>query len=64
MDLSLREAQYGADGVHAEDLLAEADRRIYIMKQRVKATQIAKLGLALNATDDLRDASGKRMLVN
>ena len=64
LDLSLGEAQYGADGLHAEDLLAEADRRMYIMKQRSKATQIAKLGLALNATGDLTSASGKRMLVN
>ena len=64
LDLSLGESRYGADGVHAEDVLAEADRRMYIMKQRVKATQIAKLDLALNATSDLRDASGERMLVN
>ncbi len=64
LDLSLGEAHYGTDGLQAEDLLAEADRRMYIMKQRSKATQIAKLGLALNTTGDLTAVSGKRMLVN
>jgi diguanylate cyclase (GGDEF)-like protein/putative nucleotidyltransferase with HDIG domain len=64
LDLSLGEAHYAADGLQAEDLLAEADRRMYIMKQRNKATQITSLGLALNATGDLTTTSGKRMLVN
>jgi diguanylate cyclase (GGDEF)-like protein/putative nucleotidyltransferase with HDIG domain len=47
LDLSLGEAYYAADGLQAEDLLAEADRRMYVMKQRDKAPQIARLGLAL-----------------
>jgi diguanylate cyclase (GGDEF)-like protein/putative nucleotidyltransferase with HDIG domain len=52
LDLSLGEAYYAADGLQAEDLLAEADRRMYVMKQRDKAPPIARLGLALRGTSE------------
>ncbi len=64
LDLSLGDAHYSADGLQAEDLLAEADSRMYIMKQRTKAHQISRLGLALNATGDFTAPSVKPMLVN
>ena len=64
LDLSLGEAYYAADGLQAEDLLAEADRRMYIMKQRSKARQIARLNSALKGTGELTAAAEKRMLVN
>jgi diguanylate cyclase (GGDEF)-like protein/putative nucleotidyltransferase with HDIG domain len=66
LDLSLGDAYYAADGVQAEDLLAEADRRMYVMKQRHKAQQIARLNLALNETGDLTrlGSAEKPVLVN
>jgi len=55
LDLSLGEAYYEADGLHAEDLLAEADRRMYVMKQRDRAPQIARLSLALRGTREAEE---------
>jgi diguanylate cyclase (GGDEF)-like protein/putative nucleotidyltransferase with HDIG domain len=62
LDLSLGEAYYAADGLQAEDLLAEADRRMYVMKQRSKAHQIERLNLALKGTGEF--TTEKSMLVN
>lgn len=42
LGVSVGEAYYPADGVDAEDLLAEADRRMYKVKQEHKAEQVSK----------------------
>jgi len=65
LDLSLGEAYYAADGLQAEDLLAEADRRMYVMKQRERAPHIARLGLALRGTGELTgDEAAEKLLAN
>jgi diguanylate cyclase (GGDEF)-like protein len=57
LGVSVGEAYYPADGADAEDLLAEADRRMYKVKQDHKAGQIGKDFSALaNAFNDGNDS--------
>jgi len=42
LGVSVGEAYYPADGADAEDLLAEADRRMYKVKQEHKAEQVSR----------------------
>ena len=58
LDLSLGEAHYGPTASRRKTCWPKRTG------ERSKATQIAKLGLALNATGDITAMSAKRILVH
>ena len=63
LGVSVGEAYFPADGVDAEDLLAEADRRMYKVKQGHKAEQVSK-DLSSLASAFQGQGSDKSQLVN